>query len=95
MDPADRMIGQQAELLASRRPGREEKDTYERVLGDAMSGDPTLSAREDYLEGAWRIVDRVPKANTPFHEYAAGTWGSNEVEKSVAPSGGWQDPTVT
>jgi glucose-6-phosphate 1-dehydrogenase len=29
-------------------------DAYERVLGDAMAGDATLFAREDYVEEAWR-----------------------------------------
>ena len=36
-------------------------DAYERVLGDAMAGDATLFAREDYVEEAWRIVDPVLK----------------------------------
>ena len=40
-------------------------DAYERVLGDAMEGDATLFAREDYVEEAWRIVDPVLKAATP------------------------------
>ena len=56
------MIGQQVELLASHHPGAEEMDAYERVLGDAMAGDATLFAREDYVEEAWRIVDPVLKA---------------------------------
>jgi glucose-6-phosphate 1-dehydrogenase len=64
MDEEDKMIGQQVELLASRRPGAEEKDAYERVLGDAMAGDRTLFAREDYVEEAWRIVDPVLSAET-------------------------------
>ena len=34
-------------------------DAYERLLGDAMKGDATLFAREDYVEAAWRIVDPV------------------------------------
>ena len=37
----------------------DEMDAYERVLGDAMEGDATLFAREDYVEEAWRIVDPV------------------------------------
>jgi glucose-6-phosphate 1-dehydrogenase len=36
-------------------------DAYERVPGDAMAGDATLFAREDYVEEAWRIVDPVLK----------------------------------
>jgi glucose-6-phosphate 1-dehydrogenase len=95
MDPAEKMIGQQVELLASRHPGAEEMDAYERVLGDAMAGDATLFAREDYVEEAWRIVDPVLKTGTPVYEYEPGTWGPSEVDQKVAPPGGWQNPTVT
>ena len=56
------MIGQPVELLASHHPDADEMDAYERVLGDAMAGDATLFAREDYVEEAWRIVDPVLKA---------------------------------
>jgi glucose-6-phosphate 1-dehydrogenase len=95
MDLEDRMIGQQVELLLSRRPGAEEMDAYERVLGDAMVGDRTLFAREDYVEEAWRIVDPVLKHGTPVHAYEPGTWGPKEVDQNVSPPGGWQNPTVT
>jgi glucose-6-phosphate 1-dehydrogenase len=94
MDEDDRMVGQQTELLASRRPGAEEMDAYERVLGDAMAGDATLFAREDYVEEAWRIVDPVLKAATPVFEYEPGTWGPREVDARLAPRGGWQNPVV-
>jgi glucose-6-phosphate 1-dehydrogenase len=95
MDPEEKMIGESVELLASRHPGADEMDAYERVLGDAMAGDATLFAREDYVEEAWRIVDRVVKAKTPIHEYEANTWGPVEVDEKVAPAGGWQNPTVS
>jgi glucose-6-phosphate 1-dehydrogenase len=94
MDPEDKMIGQQTELLASRRPGAEDMDAYERVLGDAMAGDSTLFAREDYVEEAWRIVDPVLKKGTPVFEYEPGTWGPKEAD-NVSPPGGWQNPVVT
>jgi glucose-6-phosphate 1-dehydrogenase len=94
MDPAESMIGQQVELRAVDRPGADEMNAYERVLGDAMAGDRTLFAREDYVEEAWRIVDPVVKAGTPIHEYEPGTWGPNEVDQQLAPPGGWQNPTV-
>jgi len=94
MDPAEQMIGQQVELLASRHPSAEEMDAYERVLGDAMAGDATLFAREDYVEEAWRIVDPVLKAGTPVYEYEPGTWGPGEVDHRVTPPGGWHNPTV-
>jgi glucose-6-phosphate 1-dehydrogenase len=92
MDEDDRMIGQPAELLASSRPGAREMDAYERVLGDAMTGDRTLFAREDYVEEAWRIVDPVLKAATPVYGYDPGTWGPKEVDHAVAPPHGWQNP---
>jgi glucose-6-phosphate 1-dehydrogenase len=95
MDEQDRMIGEQIELRASQRPGPGEVDAYERVLGDAMIGDRSLFAREDYVEEAWRIVDPVLKSGTPVHEYEPGTWGPKEVGDSVTPPGGWQNPTVT
>ena len=95
MDPEEKMIGQPVELLASHHPGAEEMDAYERVLGDAMAGDATLFAREDYVEEAWRIVDPVLKAGTPVYEYEPGTWGPREVDQKVSPPGGWQNPTVT
>jgi glucose-6-phosphate 1-dehydrogenase len=94
MDIEDKEIGQQVELLASHRPGADEMDAYERVLGDAIAGDRTLFARQDYVEEAWRIVDPVLKKATPVHEYEPGTWGPREVDQSVAPVGGWQNPTV-
>jgi glucose-6-phosphate 1-dehydrogenase len=95
MDPEEKMIGQPLELEASRHPGPGEMDAYERVLGDAMEGDATLFAREDYVEEAWRIVDPVLKAGTPIHEYEPGTWGPAEVDQKLAPVDGWQNPTVS
>jgi glucose-6-phosphate 1-dehydrogenase len=92
MDPDEKMIGQAAELVASRHPGSNEMDAYERVLGDAMAGDRTLFAREDYVEEAWRIVDPVLKAGTPIHEYDPGNWGP--VDADVTPPGGWHNPDV-
>jgi glucose-6-phosphate 1-dehydrogenase len=88
-------VSTSAEMLAARHPRSDEMDAYERVLGDAMAGDATLFAREDYVEEAWRIVDPALKARTPVYAYAPGTWGPNEVDEKVSPAGGWQNPTVT
>ena len=63
------------ELLASRQPGADEMDAYERVLGDAMDGDATLFAREDYVEEAWRIVDPVLRAGHAGLRLRAGHVG--------------------
>jgi glucose-6-phosphate 1-dehydrogenase len=88
------MIGQSMELVANHHPSAAEMDAYERVLGDAMAGDATLFAREDYVEEAWRIVDPVLKAGTPLHEYEPNTWGPSEVNKLMSPPGEWQNPVA-
>jgi glucose-6-phosphate 1-dehydrogenase len=91
----DTMTGENVEMVASRHPRPEEMEAYERVLGDATSGDSTLFAREDYVEEAWRIVDAVLKADTPVYPYGKGTWGPSEVEQAVSPPGGWHNPAAT
>jgi glucose-6-phosphate 1-dehydrogenase len=83
-----------AEMVAPHLPRADEMDAYERELGDAMPGDATLFAREDYVEEAWRIVDPVLKTHTPVHEYEPGTWGPKEVDARVSPLDGWQNPIV-
>jgi glucose-6-phosphate 1-dehydrogenase len=87
--------GEKVEMVASRHPRPEEVDAYERVLSDAMAGDATLFAREDYVEEAWRIVDPVLKAGTLIHEYEKGAWGPSEVDETVSPPGGWHNPSGT
>ena len=83
------------EMLAIRHPRADEMDAYERVLGDAMEGDPTLFAREDYVEEAWRIVDPALRARTPVFEYEPGTWGPKDLDQKISPPSGWQNPVVT
>jgi glucose-6-phosphate 1-dehydrogenase len=92
--PGKETVSQTDEMVVSQHPRADEMDAYERVLGDAMAGDATLFAREDYVEEAWRIVDPVLKANTPIKEYDPQTWGPSGVDQSIAPVGGWQNPIV-
>jgi glucose-6-phosphate 1-dehydrogenase len=92
--PVNESRSELSELLASRHPCAREMDAYERVLTDAMAGDATLFAREDYVEEAWRIVDPVLKAGTPVYQYEPKTWGPAEVER-ITPVGGWRNPVVS
>jgi len=92
--PGDNMVGRMAEMLASRTPKPGEMEAYERLLTDALAGDATQFARQDYVEEAWRIVDPVLKAATPVYEYDPDTWGPNQVAE-VTPPGGWQNPAST
>jgi glucose-6-phosphate 1-dehydrogenase len=93
--PQDAMVGTETELLACHHTGADEMDAYERLLGDALKGDATLFAREDYVEEAWRIVDPALKANTTVWQYEPNTWGPQEVAEKVSPAGGWHNPAVT
>ena len=93
--PGQEIAGQAAEMVACQTPPAGEMDAYERLLGDAMAGDPTLFAREDYVEEAWRIVDPILNGNAPVYEYEPGTWGPSEVEQRVVPPGGWHNPVLT
>jgi glucose-6-phosphate 1-dehydrogenase len=88
------MSGEPVELVALDHGQANEMDAYERVLGDAMAGDATLFAREDYVEEAWRIVDPVLKAGTPVYQYEPGEWGPPEVTQRIVPADGWNDPVV-
>jgi glucose-6-phosphate 1-dehydrogenase len=91
--PGEEMTGRAVEMMVWRHPEADEMDAYERLLGDAMSGDTTLFAREDYVEEAWRIVDPALKANTPVYAYEPGSWGPAEVDRQVSPAGGWHNPS--
>ena len=87
--------GLPVEMVANHHPEADEMDAYERVLGDAIVGDTTLFAREDYVEEAWRIVDPVLRADTPVYEYEPGAWGPAQASQSIAPAGGWHVPVLT
>jgi len=84
-------VAESHEMWGVRPTAADEMDAYERVLGDAMAGDATLFARQDYVEEAWRIVDPVLKVGTRVYEYEPNTWGPGEVER-VTPPGGWHNP---
>jgi glucose-6-phosphate 1-dehydrogenase len=93
--PGDELRGEADEMVAVRHPHTGDMEAYERVLRDAMAGDTTLFAREDYVEEAWRIVDPVINAHTPVYKYQPGEWGPSEVDAKIVPPGGWYNPTVT
>ena len=86
-----RLEGQDIELEFCDTPD-DEMEAYERLLGDAMKGDPTLFARQDSVEAAWRIVDPVLSMDTPVRLYEPGGWGPREAEGLTASVGGWHNP---
>jgi glucose-6-phosphate 1-dehydrogenase len=90
--PGDQLTGDHVELLATEHPDPAEMLPYEELLDDAMHGDPTRFAREDYVEEAWRIVQPVLGNTTQLHFYDPGSWGPSEGEALVAGNGGWRNP---
>ncbi len=79
------------EMIASRHARPEEMEAYTRVLTDAIHGDASLFARQDYVEEAWRIVDPILKADTPVYPYEPHTWGPRRHDFPIPP-GGWHTP---
>jgi len=84
-------VGDFVELYAC-RDRRGMIDAYDRLLSDAMMGDPMLFAREDEVENAWAIVDPVLKSPPKVEEYEPGSWGPASADALAAPFGGWHTP---
>ena len=91
--PGEEMVGEEVELLAV-QDVTSDLEPYERLLGDAMDGDPELFTREDAVEASWRIVDPILGDKTPVQIYEPGTWGPADADRIIARSGGWHDPKV-
>jgi glucose-6-phosphate 1-dehydrogenase len=67
-------------------------EAYERLILDAMHGDPTLFARADEVSAAWQFVtpvlDRWASAGSrDLPAYPAGTWGSPEATDLIERDG--------
>jgi len=71
--------------------GKAPPEAYERLLLDAMSGDPTLFARRDEVEEAWKFVDAIHAAwktrSDDLAFYSSGSWGPSEAEELIKPHG--------
>jgi glucose-6-phosphate 1-dehydrogenase len=69
----------------------ESPDAYERLLLDALVGDPTLFIRQDEVRNAWKICDPILNAwhegRSPLVHYRAGTWGPKEADRLLAREG--------
>jgi glucose-6-phosphate 1-dehydrogenase len=89
--PGEGFEGQPRELyLSNDAPGAQ--SAYERLLGDALEGESLLFAREDGVESAWRVVDRVLTDHGPAYPYARQSWGPSEANELVNDPHGWHNP---
>ena len=76
----------------------EPPEAYERLLFDALVGDPTLFIRTDEVREAWRICDPILEAwstgASPIESYEPGTWGPAAADQLVARDANtWHVPT--
>ncbi len=74
-------------------------EAYERLLFDALAGNPTLFLRDDELMQAWDWVDPILSAwqeseSTP-EPYTAGSWGPAAATLLLAKDGRLWDETIS
>jgi glucose-6-phosphate 1-dehydrogenase len=78
--------------------GRPLPEAYERLIFDALKGDPTLFMRADELEAAWGFVTPILEAwatrgPKDLANYPAGSWGPHEADELARGcEGGWRRP---
>jgi glucose-6-phosphate 1-dehydrogenase len=60
-------------------------EAYERLIHDALIGDPTLFTRPDGIERTWEIVTNALAHPSRLHRYPQGSWGPRAAEELIAP----------
>jgi glucose-6-phosphate 1-dehydrogenase len=91
--PGEAMVGGPIEVRARHQRG-DEMQPYERLLGNAMRGDPMLFVRQGGVEASWRVVGPILGNATPLREYEPGTWGPQETERLLLGGAQWRNPTA-
>jgi glucose-6-phosphate 1-dehydrogenase len=79
------------ELLFQEELG-DQPGPYERLLGDALAGDPERFAREDMVEETWRIVQPLIEDPPAPEPYKPGGWGPEGASHLTTGYGGWRHP---
>ena len=79
------------DLLFDRQVG-EQPTPYERLLTDALRGNPQLFTRMDGVEETWRIVQPLIDKPCAIETYPKGGWGPESATDLTAGYGGWRKP---
>ena len=74
------------------RTDLERHEPYERLLHDALVGEPRRFARQDTVEEAWRIVEPVLRSGAPPQLYQPGSWGPASADRLLASDAHWHEP---
>ena len=69
-------------------------ESYERLILDALHGDPSLFARDDEIALAWRLVDSIRRgwegeAAPLLSTYSPGSWGPMDSDRLLWKEGRW------
>jgi glucose-6-phosphate 1-dehydrogenase len=92
-EPGERLVSHPVELQVDfERVFGARQQAYQRLLGDALEGNPARFARQDGVEHAWRIIQPLLDQPGPVHGYRRGSWGPAEAVTVMAGHGGWHDP---
>jgi glucose-6-phosphate 1-dehydrogenase len=69
-------------------------EAYERLIMDAMRGDPTLFTRNDEVEAQWEICDPIvgtwARMRGPLARYEAGSQGPEEAREILLDEHTWR-----
>ena len=65
------------------------RDGYDRLLADALRGDPGLFARQDGVMEAWRVVEPVLSDRRPVVPYERGSWGPASADGLLGADWEW------
>jgi glucose-6-phosphate 1-dehydrogenase len=80
--PGNALVSRSVELKVIEQPNQpRNRDAYERLLDDALSGDARRFARQDSVETAWRIVEPILGDRESVHPYFKGSWGPPAAER--------------
>jgi glucose-6-phosphate 1-dehydrogenase len=92
-EPGERLVSRPVELEVDfGRVFGARQEAYQRLLDDALEGNPARFARQDGVEHAWRVIQPLLDHPGPVHRYRRGSWGPAEAEMVVAGHDGWHDP---
>lgn len=91
--PGDDLVSAPVELeVDNQRSNGRGKGAYERLLGDALRGDPRLFGRQDAVTEAWRIVDPILSKDEPVIPYRRGSWGPPDADAMLGSDWQWLTP---
>src|SRR6266536_3675432 len=94
-EPGEQLVSHPVELQVDfERVFGARQQAYQRLLGDALEGNPARFARQDGVEHAWRIIQPLLDQPGPVHGYRRGSWGPAEAVTVMAGHGGWHDPAA-